>query len=89
MTTIPSMIRTRVDRILGLAANGLRFYVAQSRRALSDGQGSEGQVTNVSRQGYCFVAPVGCATSPYIQQLYAQGDLSCKRINSYSGWREV
>jgi hypothetical protein len=89
MTTIPPMVRARVDGILGLAANGLRFYVAQPRRALSDGQGRGGHVTNVSRRGYCFVAPVGCAVSPYIQQLYAQGDLSCKLINSYSGWREL
>ena len=30
-----------------------------------------------SGRGYCFVAPVGCAASPYIQHLYGRGDLSC------------
>jgi hypothetical protein len=89
MTTIPPMIRARVDGIPGLAANGMRFHVAQPRRALSDGQGSVGHLTNVSRRGYCFVAPVGCAASPYIQHLYTQGDLSCKRIYSCSGRRDV
>jgi DNA-binding winged helix-turn-helix (wHTH) protein len=89
MNTIPPMMRTRVDGISGLAADGLRFHVAQPRRALSDGQGSEGHVTNVSRRGYCFVAPVGCAASPYIQHLYTQGDLSCKRIYSCSDRRDL
>ena len=89
MTTIPPIIRARVDGIPGLAANGLRSHVAQPRRALSDGQGSVGHLTNVSRRGYCFVAPVGCAPSPYIQHLYTQGDLSCKRIYSCSGRRYV
>jgi DNA-binding winged helix-turn-helix (wHTH) protein len=55
----------------------LRFHIAQLRRALSDGQGGEGYVTNVSRRGYCFVAPVACAASPYLQHLYGRGDLSC------------
>jgi DNA-binding winged helix-turn-helix (wHTH) protein len=50
--------------------SNLRFHIAQLRRALSDGEGGEGYVTNVSRRGYCFVAPVGCAASPYIQHLY-------------------
>jgi hypothetical protein len=36
MTAIPPMIRATVDDIPGLAANGLRFHVAQPRRALSD-----------------------------------------------------
>ncbi len=54
-----------------------RFDIAQLRRALSDGQGGERYVTNVSRRGYCFVAPVGCAASPYIQHLCGRGDLSC------------
>jgi hypothetical protein len=89
MTAIPPMIRARIDGIPGLAANGLRFCVAQPRRAPSDGQGSEGHVTNVSSRGYRFVAPVGCAAAPYIQHLYTQGDLSCKRTYSYSGRREV
>jgi hypothetical protein len=89
MTTIPPMIRARVDCILRLAANGLRFYVAQPRPALRDGQGSEGHVTNVSWRDYCFVALVSCATAPYIRHLYVQGDLSCKRIHSYSGRRNV
>jgi DNA-binding winged helix-turn-helix (wHTH) protein len=57
--------------------SNLRFLIAQLRRALSDGQGGEGYVTNVSRRGYCFVAPVACAASPYIQHLYGRGDLSC------------
>jgi hypothetical protein len=77
MTTIPPMIRARVDGIPG------------PRRALSDGQGGERYVTNVSRRGYCFVAPVGCAASPYIQHLYGRGDLSCQRINTFSDWRQV
>jgi hypothetical protein len=89
MTTILPMIRARVDGILGLAANGLRFHVAQPRRALSDGQGSVGHLTKGSRPGYCFVAPVGCAASPYIQHLYTLGDLSCIRIYSCSGRRDV
>jgi DNA-binding winged helix-turn-helix (wHTH) protein len=57
--------------------SNLRFHIAQLRRALSDGQGGEGYVTSVSRRGYCFVALVGCAASPYIQRLYGRGDLSC------------
>jgi DNA-binding winged helix-turn-helix (wHTH) protein len=89
MTTIPPMIRAGVDGIPGLAANGLRFHVAQSRRAVSDGQGRVGHLANVSRRGYCFVAPVGCAASPYIQHLHTQGDLSCKRIYSCSGRSDV
>ena len=55
----------------------VRFHIAQLRRALSDGQGGERYVTNVARRGYCFVAPVRCAASPYIQHLYGRGDLSC------------
>ncbi|MEA3134384.1 MAG: hypothetical protein QOG17_2230 [Gammaproteobacteria bacterium] len=89
MTTIPPMIRTRVDGIPGLAANGLRFLVALPRRALTDGQGSVSHLTDGSRQGYRFVAPVGCTVSPYIQHLCTQGDLSCKRIHSRSGRRHV
>ena len=89
MTTITPVIRTRGDGIPGPATNGLRFHVAQPRRALSDDQGRKGHVTNVSRRGYCFVAPVGCAAAPYIQHLYTQGDLSCKRIYSCSGRRDV
>jgi hypothetical protein len=89
MTTIPPMIRARVDGIPSLAANGLRFHVAQPRRALSDGQGSMGHLTNVSRRGYCVVAPVGCAASSCTQHLYTQGDLSCKRIYSCSGRGDV
>lgn len=89
MTTIPPMIRASVDGIPGLAANGLQFHVTQPRRAPSDGQGSVGHLTNVSGRGYCFVAPVGCAAFPYIQHLYTQGDLSCKRIYSCSGRRDV
>jgi hypothetical protein len=88
MTTIPPMIRARVDGILGPAANGLRFHVARPRRALSEGPGSVGHLTNVSRRGYCFVA-VGCAASPYNRHLYTQGDLSCKRIYSCSGRRDL
>jgi hypothetical protein len=89
MTTIPPIIRARVDGIPSLAANGPRFHVAQPRRALSDGQGSKGYLTNASRRGYCFVAPVGRAASSCIQHLYTQGDLSCKRIYSCSGRRDV
>jgi DNA-binding winged helix-turn-helix (wHTH) protein len=120
MTTIPPMIRARVDGIPGRAFNllhvlvsrpgevvskgqlmakdlpdltveesNLRFHIAQLRRAPSDGQGGEGDVTNVSRRGYCFVARVGCAASPYIQHLYGRGDLSCLRINTCYGRREV
>jgi len=101
MTTIPPMIRARVDGIPGRAfdllrvlvsrpgevvskgelmakvlpdltvdESNLRFLIAQLRRALSDGQGGEGYVTNVPGRGYCFVAPVGCAASPYIQHPY-------------------
>jgi DNA-binding winged helix-turn-helix (wHTH) protein len=108
MTTIPPMIRARVDGISGRAfdllhvlvsrpgevvskgqlmakvlpdltveESNLRFHIAQLRRALSDGQGGERYVTNVSRRGYCFIAQVGCAASPYIQHLYGRGDLSC------------
>ena len=62
---------------LTVEESNLRFHIAQLRRALSDGQGGERYVTNVSRRGYCFVAPVGCAASPYIQHLYGRGDLSC------------
>ncbi|MEA2916843.1 MAG: hypothetical protein QOJ15_8924 [Bradyrhizobium sp.] len=57
--------------------SNVRFHIARLRRALSDGQGGERYVTNVSRRGYCFVAPGGCAASPYIQHLYGRGDLSC------------
>jgi DNA-binding winged helix-turn-helix (wHTH) protein len=57
--------------------SNVRFHIAQLRRAPSDGQGGERYVTNVARRGYCFVAPVGCAASPYIQHLYGRGDLSC------------
>jgi hypothetical protein len=89
MTTIPPMIRARVDGILGLAANGLLFHVAQPRRSLSDGQGSVGHLTNVSRRGHCFVAPAGCAASSYIQHVYTQGEFLCKRIYSCSGRRDV
>jgi hypothetical protein len=89
MTTIPPIIRARVDGIPGLAANGLRFHVAQPRRALSDGQRSVGRLTNDSRRDQYFIAPVGCAASSYIQHLYTQGDLLCKRIYSYSGRRDV
>jgi DNA-binding winged helix-turn-helix (wHTH) protein len=60
---------------LTVEESNLRFHIAQLRRALSDDQGGEG--SNVSRRRYCFVAPVGCAASPYIQRLYGQGDLSC------------
>ena len=52
---------------LTVEESNLRFHIAQLRRALSDGQGGERYVTNVPRRGYCFVAPVGCAASPYIQ----------------------
>ena len=62
---------------LTVEESNLRFHIAQLRRALSDGQGGEGYVTNVPGRGYCFVAPVGCAASPYIQHLYGRGDLSC------------
>jgi DNA-binding winged helix-turn-helix (wHTH) protein len=62
---------------LTVEESNLRFHIAQLRRALSDGPGGERYVTNVSRRGYCFVAPVGCAASPYIQHLYGRGDLSC------------
>lgn len=89
MTTIPSTMRARVDGIPGLAANGQRFHLAQPRRALSDGQGSAGHLTNVSRRGHRFVAPVGRAASPYIQHPYTQGDLLCKRIYPRSGRRDV
>jgi hypothetical protein len=75
MTTIPPMICARVDGIPRLAANG--HTGQQLRFALSDGQGGEGYVTNVSGRGYCFVAPVGCAASPYLQHLYGRGDWSC------------
>jgi len=57
--------------------SNVRFHIAQLRRALSDGQGGERYVTNVARRGYCFVAPVRCAASPYIQHLCGRGDLSC------------
>jgi hypothetical protein len=89
MTTIPPMIRARVDGIPGQAANGLQFRVAQPRRSLGDGQGSVGHLTNVSRRSHCFVAPVGCAASPYVQHLYTQGDFLCKRIYSCSSRRDV
>jgi DNA-binding winged helix-turn-helix (wHTH) protein len=60
-----------------LTVGNLRFHIAQLRRALSDGQGGERYVTDVSRRGYCFIAQVGCAASLYIQHLYGRGDLSC------------
>jgi DNA-binding winged helix-turn-helix (wHTH) protein len=62
---------------LTVEKSNLRFHIAQLRRALSDGQGGDRYVTNVSRRGYCFIAQVGCAASPYTQHLYGQGDLSC------------
>jgi hypothetical protein len=55
----------------------LSIHVAQLRRAPSDGQGGERDVANVSGRGDCFAAPVGCAASPYIRDLYGRGDLSC------------
>jgi DNA-binding winged helix-turn-helix (wHTH) protein len=50
---------------LGVEESSLRFYVAQLRRALGDGQGE-----NVPGRGYCFVAQVRRALSPFIQHLY-------------------
>ena len=38
--------------------SSLRFHIAQLRRALGDGQGSERYVVNVPGRGYCFVAYV-------------------------------
>ncbi len=70
-------IMAKVLPDLMVEESNLRFHIAQLRRALSDGQGGERYVTNVSRRGYCFVAPVGCAASPYIQHLCGRGDLSC------------
>jgi DNA-binding winged helix-turn-helix (wHTH) protein len=55
---------------LTVEESNLRFHIAQLRRALSDDQGGERYVTNVPGGGYCFVAPVGCAASPYIQHPY-------------------
>jgi DNA-binding winged helix-turn-helix (wHTH) protein len=55
---------------LTVEESNLRFHIAQLRRALSDDQGGERYVTNVPGRGYCFVAPVGCAASPYIQHPY-------------------
>ena len=37
---------------------------------LNDGREGERYVTNVPGRGYCFVAPVSRAASPYIQHLY-------------------
>ncbi len=72
----PSIDRSSSADLMVEESN-LRFHIAKLRRALSDGQGGERYVTNVSRRGYCFVAPVGCAASPYIQHLCGRGDLSC------------
>jgi DNA-binding winged helix-turn-helix (wHTH) protein len=62
---------------LTVEESSLRFHVAQLRRALGDGQGSERYVTNVPGRGYCFVAPVDRVASAYTKRLYGRGDLSC------------
>ncbi len=50
--------------------SSLRFHLARLQRALNDGREGERYVTNVLGRGYCFVAPVSRAASPYIQHLY-------------------
>jgi hypothetical protein len=49
----------------------------------------DGSPMPLRSRAFDFVAPVGCAASPYIQHLYRRGDLSCQRINICSGRREV
>lgn len=63
-------LMARVWPDLTVEESSLRFHVNQLRRALGDRQAGERYVTNVPGRGYCFVAPVGCAASPYIQHLY-------------------
>lgn len=46
----------------------LRFHIAQLRRALGDGGGSERYVVNVPGRGYCFVAPVSVAAAALRKQ---------------------
>jgi|SRR5215470_3005220 len=52
---------------LTVEESSLRFHIAQLRRALGDGLEGKRYVANVFGRGYCFVAPVGSETSPYIQ----------------------
>jgi DNA-binding winged helix-turn-helix (wHTH) protein len=47
----------------------LRFHIARLRRT-HDGREGERYVTNVPGRGYCVVAAVSRAASPYIQHLY-------------------
>jgi hypothetical protein len=48
--------------------------ITQMIRARGDGIAG---LTAKGQTGYCFVARVGRAHSPYIQGLHSSGDLSC------------
>ena len=71
------MAKAWPDLTLTVEERSLQFQIARLRRAPGDGQEGERYVTNVLGRGYCFVAPVGYAASPYVQHLYGRGDLSC------------
>jgi DNA-binding winged helix-turn-helix (wHTH) protein len=65
----------RVWPDLAVQEVGLSFYIAHLRRAVSDSQGGERDVTNVPGRGYCFVAAGGRTASPSTQHLDGCGDL--------------
>jgi hypothetical protein len=85
MTTIPPMIRARVDGIPGLAAKGhtgQQSKMADQSRQLGQlsidrSSSAAGSISINNPSINMLEAPVGCAASPYIQHLYGRGDLSC------------
>jgi DNA-binding winged helix-turn-helix (wHTH) protein len=44
--------------------SSLRTHVARLRKVLGDGREGAQYVANVPGRGYCFVAPITCATPP-------------------------
>jgi DNA-binding winged helix-turn-helix (wHTH) protein len=63
-------LMARVWPDLRVEEGSLRFHISQLRRTLGDGQEGKRYVTNVAGRGYCFVARVDRAASPYIQHLH-------------------
>ena len=61
-------LMAKVSPDLRVEESSLRFYAAQLRRAPGDGQGDERHITNVPGRGYCLVARVRSALSPFIEQ---------------------
>jgi len=63
-------LMARVWPDLTVEEGSLRFHISQLRRALGDGREGKRYVANVPGRGYCFVARVDRAASPYIQHLH-------------------